>query len=41
MQMIAISYTLSREYRVVESRYSRWLFTNENRIGVDSRVQEQ
>ena len=36
-----ISYTLSREYRVVRSRYSRLLFTNEDRLCANSRVREQ
>ena len=36
-----ISYTLSREYRVARSRYSRLLFTSEDRISANLRVQEQ
>ena len=39
--MISFSYTLSREYRVVRNRYSRLLFTNEDRICANLRVQEQ
>ena len=37
----SVSYTLRREYRVVRSRYSRLLFTSEDRICANSRVQEQ
>ena len=37
----AISYTLSREYRVVRNRYSRLLFTSEDRLCANLRVQEQ
>ena len=36
-----LSYTLSREYRVVRSRYSRLLFTSEDRLCANSRVREQ
>ena len=36
-----ISYTLSREYRMVRSRYSRLLFTSEDRLCANLRVQEQ
>ena len=35
------SYTLSREYRVVRSWYSRLLFTSEDRLCANLRVQEQ
>ena len=35
------SYTLSREYRVVRNRYSRLLFTSEDRLCANLRVQEQ
>ena len=35
------SYMLRREYRVVRSRYSRLLFTSEDRLCANSRVQEQ
>ena len=37
----ASSYTLSREYRVVRNRYSRLLFTSEDRLCANLRVQEQ
>ena len=36
-----ISYTPSREYRVVRYRYSRLLFTSEDRLCANLRVQEQ
>ena len=35
------SYTLSREYRVMINRYSRLLFTSEDRLCANLRVQEQ
>ena len=35
-----ISYTLSREYRVVRNRYSRLLFTDEDRLCANLREQE-
>ena len=35
------SYMLSREYRVVRNRYSRWLFTSEDRLCANLRAQEQ
>ena len=38
---IGVSYTLSREYRVVRYRYSRLLFTSEDRLCANLRVQEQ
>ena len=38
---LCVSYTLRREYRVARSRYSRLLFTNEDRLCANSRVQEQ
>ena len=38
---IYISYTLSREYRVVRNQYSRLLFTSEDRLCANLRVQEQ
>ena len=41
MPIVKISYTLSREYRVVRSRYSRLLFTSEDRLCANLRVQEQ
>ena len=34
------SYTLSREYRVVRIRYPRLLFTSEDRLCANLRVQE-
>ena len=40
-QMIPFSCTLSREYRVVRYRYSRLLFTSEDRLCANLRVQEQ
>ena len=36
-----ISYTLSREYQVVRNRYSRILFTSEDRLCANLHVQEQ
>ena len=36
-----ISYTLGREYRVVRNRYSRLLFTSEDRLCANLHVQEQ
>ena len=39
--VILCSYTLSREYRVVRYRYSRLLFTSEDRLCANLRVQEQ
>ena len=36
-----LSYTLSREYRVVRDRYSGLLFTSEDRLCAKWRVQEQ
>ena len=36
-----ISYTLSREYRVMRNRYSWLLFTSEDRLCANLRVQEQ
>ena len=36
-----ISYTLSREYRVARYRYSRLLFTSEDRLCANLRVQWQ
>ena len=40
-RMIIISYTLSREYRVAWNRYSRLLFTSEDRFCTSFHVQEQ
>ena len=40
-RMMTISYTLSREYRMVRYRYSRLLFTSEDRLCANLRVQEQ
>ena len=40
-EVIGYSYTLSREYRVMRYRYSRLLFTSEDRICANLRVQEQ
>ena len=37
----SISYTLSREYRVVKNRYSRLLSTGQDRLCANSRVQKQ
>ena len=39
--IILISYTLGREYRVMRNRYSRLLFTSEDRLCANLRVQEQ
>ena len=39
--LIIVSYTLSREYRVVRNRYSRLIFTCEDRLCANLRVQEQ
>ena len=39
--LIHFSYTLSRDYRVMRYRYSRLLFTSEDRICANLRVQEQ
>ena len=39
--LMDISYTLGREYRVMRNRYSRLLFTSEDRICANLRVQEQ
>ena len=36
-----ISYTLSREYRVVRNTYSRLLFISKDRLCANLRVQEQ
>ena len=36
-----LSYTLGREYRVMRNRYSRLLFTSEDRICANLCVQEQ
>ena len=36
-----VSYTLGREYRVMRNRYSRLLFTSEDRLCANLRVQEQ
>ena len=36
-----ISYRLSREYRMVRNRYSRLLFTSEDRLCANVREQEQ
>ena len=41
MKYITISYSLSREYRVVRYRYSRLFFTSEYRLCANLRVQEQ
>ena len=38
---IYISYTLGREYRVMRNRYSRLLFTSEDHLCANLRVQEQ
>ena len=38
LQNELLSYTLSREFRVVEYRYSRLLFTSEDRFCADLRV---
>ena len=40
-KMKANSYTLGREYRVVRNRYSRLLFTSEDRLCANLHVQEQ
>ena len=40
-EMVQCSYTLSREYRVVRYRYSRLLFTSEDRLFANLRVHEQ
>ena len=40
-QEFFISYTLSREYRVVRYRYSRLLFISEDRLCANLRVLEQ
>ena len=39
--MVIFSYTPSREYRVVRNRYSRLLFTSEDRFCANVHVQEQ
>ena len=39
--MLLFSCTLSREYRVVRNRYSRLLFTSEDRLCANLRVREQ
>ena len=39
--VIYLSYTLGCEYRVMRNRYSRLLFTSEDRICANLRVQEQ
>ena len=39
--MSTFSYTLSREYRVVRDRYSRLLFTSEDRLCANLLLQEQ
>ena len=39
LYMVCLSYTLSREYQVVRNRYSRLLFTSEDRICANLRVQ--
>ena len=39
--VMTFSYSLSREYRVVRNRYSRLLFTSEDRLCANLRVQEQ
>ena len=39
--MNPVSYTLGREYRVMRNRYSRLLFTSEDRLCANLRVQEQ
>ena len=36
-----LSYTLSREYWVVRNRYSRLIFTGEDRLCANLRVQKQ
>ena len=41
LMRIWLSYTLSREYRVMRYRYSRLLFTSEDRLCANLRVQEQ
>ena len=41
MGLIYFSYTLSREYRLVRSRYSRLLFTSVDRLFAKLHVQEQ
>ena len=40
-ELIYISHTLGREYRVMRNRYSRLLFTSEDRLCANLRVQEQ
>ena len=39
--MKTLSYTLGREYRVMRNRYSRLLFTSEDRLCANLRAQEQ
>ena len=39
--ILSFSYTLSRDYWVVRNRYSRLLFTSEDRLCANLRVQEQ
>ena len=41
LDVITCSYTLGREYRVMRNRYSRLLFTSEDRLCANLRVQEQ
>ena len=41
LKITRISYTLGREYRVMRNRYSRLLFTSEDRLCANLRVQEQ
>ena len=40
-QIKTLSYTLGREYRVMRNRYSRLLFTSEDRLCANLHVQEQ
>ena len=39
--LVTISYTLGRGYLVMRNRYSRLLFTSEDRLCANLRVQEQ
>ena len=41
MYMMEVSYTLGREYRVMRNQLSRLLFTSEDRLCANLRVQEQ
>ena len=39
--ILCISYTLGHEYQVIRNRYSRLLFTSEDRLCANLRVQKQ